>query len=356
MGANINIIVKLEVIQADYLEDYGLADKDTFTISTLHEIWGSAVGANSRYYTRIDENGDESATGDYILFGYYPKTVATSAEVASINSTNRMDADGYYLDADGNRYVKKSANPYGSGYKFSNGTSISKGTNYYFKLEQIKWRILTTKNGKAMLLAEDIIDAHAFYYYSSSSNRTINSKTIYANNYKYSEIRAWLNGYSYIGQSGTISTYLNNGFLQTAFTSQEQSIVQTTTIDNSLASTLDSSNSYVCEDTDDKVFILSKKELSTTDYGFKSSILASDSAREKITTDYARANYALTMLSDSDKVNNGWWWTRSPLYNKNASDINVHINGALYYSSGRPVSGTSEHKDGGVVPALWIKL
>lgn len=123
-----------------------------------------------------------------------------------------------------------------------------------------------------------------------------------------------------------------------------------------MASTLDSSNLYICEDTDDKVFILSKKELSTTDYGFKSSIHASDSAREKITTDYARANYALTMLSDSDKVNNGWWWTRSPRYNKNTSDINVHINGALYYSSGNPVSGTSEHKDGGVVPALWIKL
>lgn len=82
MGATINIGVKIEVIQADYLEDNGLADETTFTAATLHAIWGSVVGSGgsstpttpTSLYTRVNVSGDVDANGNYILFGYYPKT------------------------------------------------------------------------------------------------------------------------------------------------------------------------------------------------------------------------------------------------------------------------------------------
>ncbi len=356
MGATINIGVKIEVIQADYLEDNGLANASTFTAAALHAIWGSVVGSSGSAtptptpstgtYTRVNANGDVDSDGDYILFGYYPKTVATSAELASITSTNKTDSDGYYLDANGNRYKKFTANPSEESYTFSDGTSITSGTEYYFKLEQIKWRILETNGTTAMILAEDIIDAHS--YHNSYEARTIDGKTIYPSNYKESEIRAWLNGYSYTGTSGTVSTYNNNGFLQTAFTTAQQNIIQTTKVDNSLASTLDSSNSYICEDTNDKIFLLSRKELTTAAYGFSTDKTEYDTARRKQTTDYAKANYAYTSTS-TDYLGNGWWWSRSPYYLLRYA-WDVYSDGDANYRHDVSVAY------GGVVPALVIAL
>lgn len=122
MGATINIGVKIEVIQADYLEDNGLADETTFTAATLHAIWGSVVGSGGSSSggstsatevifptsaTRINESGVEDSNGNYVLFGSYPKTIKASSVTVSATA----DSDGYYTGSDGAKYVKKIRQP-----------------------------------------------------------------------------------------------------------------------------------------------------------------------------------------------------------------------------------------------------
>ncbi len=43
----------------------------------------TVCGKEQPDYTRIDEDGTESATGDYILFGSYPQTKVTDASIIS---------------------------------------------------------------------------------------------------------------------------------------------------------------------------------------------------------------------------------------------------------------------------------
>ncbi len=339
MGATINIGVKVEVIQADYLEDRGMADLTTFaSIAELHTVWGGVMGALP--YTRVNADGVKNVNGKYVLFGYYPKTL--KADNVTVGST--ADSDGYYIGSDGYRYAKAtSLAKFDYSTKFSDGTTVAVNTEYYFKVEQIMWRILTTGNGKALLLAEDVIDGHRYYETADGSTRTIDGVTVYENNYKESEMRAWLNGYSYTGESGAVSTFIDNGFLQTAFTEEQQARIQTTTVNNSLASTLDSSNSYVCANTNDKVFLLSLQELTNTSYGFSSSTTR-DSARNKTFTDYAKSQVS---------VYNAILASRTPSF-EDADNIRVSFGGYISIQTSRFSLDVSVSDP--VAPAMWITL
>jgi uncharacterized repeat protein (TIGR02543 family) len=184
-------------------------------------------------------------SGNYIWFGEYPQTI--KANGVTVGTT--ADSDGYFLGSDGARYAKVVASPNGSNYTFSTGASVTSGTTYYFKVEPIKWRILEESDGTAFILAELILDNHR---YNERYNGTQNG--VYANNYKESEIRAWL----------------NDQFYNTAFNTLQQAIILTTNVDNSLASTGDTSNPYVCASTNDKIFLLSRAETRNTSYGFSS--------------------------------------------------------------------------------------
>ena len=146
-----------------------------------------------------------------------------------------------------------------------------------------------------------IIDCQQFN--SSSSTRTIDGKTVYANNYEYSDIRKWL----------------NDDFYNKAFNKALQSYINTTFVDNSLASTKDSSNPYTCNDTYDKVYLLSYKDITNSGYGFSSS-----ESREKQLTDYAKA-MGCYMNIGAAYYNNGYYWLRSPYihYDRNARYVNL---------------------------------
>ncbi|MBQ4496531.1 MAG: hypothetical protein II973_03415, partial [Spirochaetaceae bacterium] len=151
-------------------------------------------------------------------------------------------------------------------------------------VEPIKWRVLNPNaSGNKILLAESILTANVVYYDYYGVNRTIGNVTVYPNNYEHSKIRAYLNGLSYAvkasdsAEQTTDSTYSGKGFLQTAFTSTAQSLIATTAVDNSAASTNPASNAnlwnsgtndYACDGTSDKIFLLSEKEepLLTTDF------------------------------------------------------------------------------------------
>lgn len=250
-----------------------------------------------------EENGKT-----YINFGRYPQTVVTDTnlinELDKITTTNEYG----YIEYNGQEYKKQVAKPYESNYTFKNGNSIKDGATYYFLVEPIKWKVLETTKDGYKLLSENLLDNQKFY--TSREDRTLNGNTIYANNYEYSNIRAWLNGYD--GTSYGVENYTNKGFIDIAFTKEEQEIIKTTLVDNSIESTGDLENPYICNDTNDKIYLLSKQEATNPEYGFYSEYSEKDPERISQPTDYALARYSF-MLESEGYYGNGRWWLRSPL-------------------------------------------
>ncbi len=239
---------------------------------------------------RCDENGNPSVVGEYLQFGSYPQTV--KSDEVTIDETD-VDDNGYYLGSDGFRYVKASARLIYAGTVFNNEIPITNRQEYYFKVEPIVWRILKEESGIVTLLSEKALNTHCFY--SGSDTRTIDGETIYKNNYEYSDIRTWL----------------NSDFYDMAFSSSEKSKIQETTVDNSAKSTgYGTGNNYACDDTIDKVFLLSKEEAGMSKYGF-TGVSSYDKAKSKNVTDFALANKA-DYNQNGLKNNAGIWWLRSP--------------------------------------------
>ena len=232
--------------------------------------------------------------------------------------TATTDSRGYYLGSDNAYYAKVTADPGGSGYTFSDGSTVTDGTVYYFKVEPIPWRILSQSDDTALILCDSII-----------ANKTFDVGLDYNNNYAESDIRAWLNA----------------EFYNTAFTALEQELILTTAVDNSIASTGYSSNPYACANTNDKVFLLSYAEVTNSAYGFNSV-----ASRQMQTSDYSRATGAYTNTS-TDDYGNGCWWLRSPGDYNSYYARYVYYDGTVNYSS-YDVNYTRN----GVVPALQIRL
>ncbi len=300
----------------------------------------------------------DSDNTNIIYFGSYPQSEVTDSSLKTIlsslsgtlpTSSNNYNwiSYGYYISGNISNYMwyidinynnAKYRGVYFTSYRpsYINNWSSTSNSNqddngyytstvYWFKYEPIKWQILTESNGKAFLLADIALDSQE--YYASTSSRTINGTTIYANNYEYSTIRTWL----------------NNTFYNTAFNELEKGIIQTTLVVNSVSSTGYSSNKYACNNTNDKVFLLSYQEATTT-------YLTTDTLRIRKSTDYAKSQGCYSSTSSS-YLGNPDWWLRSPSYNDYKS--------ARYISSGGGISNPSSSVNGteyGVVPALWIEL
>lgn len=255
--------------------------------------------------------------GDYIYFGEYPQTIKS----ADVTVGGVADGDGYYLGSDGARYAKVIADPNNSGYTFSDGSSVTDGATYYFKVEPIRWRILSEDGGSAFILADGIL-----------ANKAYDAGTS-GNNYKNSDIRAWLNG----------------EFLNAAFGEIAQSLIETTEVDNSAYST-GYGNQYACENTFDKVFLLSYREATDSAYGFASSSSTYDTARRMTVSDFARSTGAHMNTASGLHFGCGNWWLRSP-----SGNLSVKAR----YVSGAGGAGDDYYVyygDYGVVPALNITL
>ncbi len=189
---------------------------------------------------------------------------------------------------------------------------------YWFKYEPITWRVLDVQSNRAFLMADLVLDSQDYHY--SRDERTIGWSTVYANNYKESHIRSWL----------------NSNFYNTAFTAAEKARIQTTTVDNSVGWTGDSSNAYACANTSDKVFLLSYAEATSATYG-----LSTDSSRQLKSSSYAQSQGVYTNIGNSP------WLLRSPDYSYVARYVDYDGSFTYYY-----VFITYS----GVVPALWISL
>ncbi len=217
-------------------------------------------------------------------------------------------------------------------YSYQDDYGYNAGTVYWFRFEPIAWRILKQENGKALVMANLIVDCQQ--YYQNSGNRTIDGRLVYPNNYAHSDIRAWL----------------NDNFYQTAFDELSMQFIITTEVDNSASTTSSRGNIYACENTDDKVFLLSYREVVNSSYGFESNAIISDEARQLTGTDYAKSQ-GLYVEATGTYVGNGWWWLRSPFPYNDSNANHVQPIGISDYNN-----YDVDYTSGGVVPALNIQL
>jgi hypothetical protein len=246
-------------------------------------------------------------SGNKITFGSYPQSKVTdSSLVSALNAKAGAwteDNGVYYVDVE-------------SGNEKYRGVKSENGAASWFKYEPISWTILEQSDGKALILCDMIIDAHR---YDDDKN-----------NYVDSEIRAWLNG----------------NFIDTAFGELQKEVILVTEVDNSSKTVADYSGNhpYLCENTNDKVFLLAKSDIKNADYGFNG-----EADRKKTATAYAIANGAYV-----DSNGGAWWWLRTPTYDytrPDKSDLahNIKVSGAIHSSNVYLTTG-------GVVPAMWIAL
>lgn len=314
-------------------------EKDETFTATYFDIGGLTIYKFHETPVAMSAGTDGTAgiSATYVEFGDWPQTVLPESSSVAVDETKKiiMGANTYYLGTDGNYYAKCKENAYATGYKYSDNNPVKKSTENsyrYFKVEPIKWRVLTDNySGKKLLLAENILTADIPFYEGYSRTRSVGADTtIYPNNYKYSQIRAYLNGLSYYNNSNAaVNTYSGNGFLQSAFTGSAQILIADTEVDNRAETTgyddeIKYATDYACENTTDKIFLLSVSEGVNTAYGFKS--YYSDNARKRYATDYAKANYVRLETGAQD---GGYWWLRSPKYSSENYVSNVDYDGTL---------------------------
>ena len=281
-------------------------DSTTFTITMSVTNKNNSVTADFDYelnlfdqyfvppvYERVDAEGNPDENGEYILFGYYPQSAKESNVTVDTSTT---DSRGYYLGSDGAYYAQ------------------AEDGNYY-KVERLRWRILddTYGEGTALIVCDVIVDQVAYqsniyqneYYYATDEDGTIlvddsatpgqgvdGNQQVYANNYKWSELREYLTG----------------TFYDTAFNEDEKANIVLTEVDNSTGS--GAVSPYACENTNDYVFALSVADVTNTEYGFSSSS-SGDPKKAFVVTDYAEANGAY-VYPIFGYEGTGGGWLRSP--------------------------------------------
>ena len=249
-----------------------------------------------------------STKNNTVTYGLYPqKNVNDSTLISALNKLTTSGINGWYL-YENEYYAKLSATPNKPFYTFDNGTKIVSGTTYWFKCEPITWNVLSNTSGEYYILSSLLLDAHRYNeYYTGTKDGH------YANNYEYSEIRAWL----------------NNDFYNSAF-ALGNSYIQTTIVDNSAATTDSTSNSYACNNTQDKVFLPSYQDYINSSYGFSDSEDLTDTRCCK-TTDWARARGAWYNSTDSSQLYNDFYWTRSPSSDSSNVACYVDSDGSICY-------------------------
>ncbi len=381
-----------EAKQADCLpgwEAYDKCQRDGCGYNTKVEI--PANGKHS-YVCDICTTCDEinpvryTRDGDYIYFGYWPQTlerdenvIAKLNEIAGTPPLPRDKENPYNWEShegttymwqkiviyNGTKYLGVQMNDYRASGVYALRSYIMKNGYftfevYWFKYEPIKWRILTTSGNSAYIMSDIALDSFSiqpdryqgFYnekYGVFRTDQNGNMDGTYANNWEYCFLRRWLN-----------ETFYNE-----VFNKLQKEIIQTTHLDNTARSS--NPNDYPkyygygenagknkfadqCKDTDDKIFLLSLRDITTTAYGFNKDVRAEDPARNLQATDFAKLHGAPMNTNDKKYVT---WYTRSPApANGNQGYatfvLDRHAKGAIDSIDLTP--------DGGVVPALWITL
>lgn len=207
--------------------------------------------------------------------------------------------------------------------------------------EPIEWEVLSIEGNRALLISKNVLDCKPY-------------------NTELTDDVTW--------ETCTLRGWMNNEFLNTAFTASEQALIPTVTLSNP-------DNSYNGteggNDTQDKVFVLSVDEIrkcytfnswdeekmygfsqklitDATEYAVGQGVSYGTMTSDNYNSIYASKGYTTDAIDSRGAV----WWLRSPGFgNSGACFVNYYGVGAgAYYSS--PVDDYGV----GVRPALYVKF
>lgn len=183
-------------------------------------------------------------------------------------------------------------------YEQDNNTSNGK--------EDIEWLVLEVKDGKALVISKYALDCKQY-----NTNKT-----------------------SVTWETCTLRRWLNNDFINAAFSADEKAMISTVTVsaDENPRYSTNPGNA-----TQDQVFLLSITEANK--------YFSSNSARQCEPTDFAFANGAKGIYSGYC-----WWWLRSP-GNDQLDAAFVNIGGDVF-----ELGINVDYDDLAVRPAMWISI
>lgn len=352
--------------------------KEDDTYIDMSGMTEEAALAEYGYYVTDTDGDGHYSVGDMIKFGSYPcSLVKDETTLAALNEgvsepsasnlngwtsynfyDNGAQADyAFYREAEvGNTkyrgvYLTKyrgvdsssPANTTGSG---QHGGAQALNTVCWYEYETLSWRILSYSDNVAYISCLDIVDYMPYRATLSSDGSD--------NDWAKSDIRTWLNG----------------DFTDQAFTSAQLALICDTTLDNA-NTCYKESYGVGHDDTTDKVFLMSHRDLINTEYGFTTrtsfsiqadlgeaslndssiEIVAQSMYRRRGATDYSLSlatEYSTMCLSDLGRFAS-MYATRSAGSKSNTiSSVNKY--GNLEFNNLSTTSVT------GVVPALNIRI
>ena len=167
-----------------------------------------------------------------------------------------------------------------------------------------------------------------------------------------SSMRSWINGYKASENQSEID-YSNKNFIDTAFSTVQKNAIKTTKVENRNNIHYGSAGQGG-NDTSDKIFLLSEREVYNTDdakkYGFVLDGEVYDEARRCKCSTYAYAMGTWRNIEDSEYNGNALWFLRSP-------GGSCYGDVTAVYDFGRVNSGgTSIFSDHSVRPAIHLDL
>lgn len=184
--------------------------------------------------------------------------------------------------------------------------------------DPIRWRVLSVNGNDAFLMADQILDGRRYHDW--------DVETTWEN----CSLRVWL----------------NNEFLNDAFTGEEQDAIMITDVvneDNPENRAEGGNNTF------DKVYIPSFREAVNVAYGFDENYGSRSLSRNVAYTDYTISHHTFPMDIGSPQAIGGWW-LRTPGY-KNETAIDVGCYGSMVDLGGRPVDWYY-----GVRPVMHLNL
>jgi uncharacterized repeat protein (TIGR02543 family) len=303
-------IAKFAVLTKGKTTHFGMYPQSEVKDATLKTALNSAAGT-------LPTAGNNELWSDY---GYYISGAVSSYMwyIDVINGTDKYR--GVYFT---NYRPEDTTSPSTLSDSNQDNHGYNINTTYWFKYEPIAWKSLDIVSGKAFLAATFALDSQE-YYHTQYGTRLIDGLTVYPSNYAYSNIRAWL----------------NSNFYNLAFSVDDKNIIEVTEVDNSAYSCGAGNSNYTCYNTNDRMFLLSYREVNTKNYGFNAKI-----DRQRNATPYA----LVQGIKRYNEYYPAYWWTRSPTDFNEAAVRSVDD----YGDNGNQSCTATSY---GIVPAMWITL
>lgn len=313
---------------------------------TLPEVKAADTIGNPKIEEDTMMTAGQKVTWDCIYFGSYPQSEITSKDGSVYNKLkNATSWDNNDTTIDGVKYRRlkgedATQHAYSGGSEQYYDWNDDYTTYHYFKYEPIKWRVLNKDNNDVFLLSDIALDDQRY----NEKWATIT--------WEKSSMRSWINGYKASENQPEID-YSNKNFIDTAFSTAQKNAIKTTKVENRNNIHYGSAGQGG-NDTSDKIFLLSEREVYNTDdakkYGFVLDGEVYDEARRCKCSTYAYAMGTWRNIEDSEYNGNALWFLRSP-------GGSCYGDVTAVYDFGRVNSGgTSIFSDHSVRPAIHLDL